>query len=70
MTASTSASMQPHTWLVLWTQQLRPDSLPTGHLCTGLAGTMKGMPWHSACISPKRVKEGQPSPGPQGQGDI
>lgn len=56
---------------MLWIQQLSPDRLPTGHLCTGLAGTMKGIPWSFtciACISPKRAKEGPPSPEPRGWG--
>lgn len=43
MGASTAASVQPHTWLVLWLPQLRPDRLPTGHLCTGLADSVKGV---------------------------
>lgn len=43
---------------MLWIQQLSPDRFPTGHLCTGLAGTMKGIPWSFTCItcvSPKRA---------------
>lgn len=73
MAASTTASMQPHTWLVLWIQELSPDRLPTGRLYMGLADTMKGMPWSFtciACISPKRAKEGRPSTWPRGQGGI